>query len=399
MKISAIGIQKCIATGLVESNLTVYANVKVPESLLLPHDRVGDDGHSVGALQQQVRKGANGKWWWGDAKTCMDPTSSARLFYQALARLDYTRGSNPGMYAQAVQQSAYPDRYQERMPEARDIFHRLIGQAGAQAPIVREGKPVGWTGDPVWLEDVLREALGDRLKTLSGWQTRGHGDFLDVRGIVVHHTGNSRESAESIARGRPDLPGPLSQIHIDPQGIVTIVAVGVAWHAGAGSYPDFLPNNMANQHMIGIECAWPTIHAGGGYDENEAWPDAQIISMRDTCAAIMNRLNLPAGRVIGHKEWAGSAQGKWDPGAISMPWWRAEVAKAMKARAWERPDVVIPELPPPPPVRLPKPANERTDRLLLEEIWDQLRGPNGRGWPQLGGLSVVDALAKLLEDK
>jgi hypothetical protein len=180
---------------------------------------------------------------------------------------------------------------------------------------------------------------------------------------------------------------------------VTIVAVGVAWHAGAGSYPDFLPNNMANQHMIGIECAWPTIHAGGGYDENEAWPDAQIISMRDTCAAIMNRLNLPAGRVIGHKEWAGSSQGKWDPGAISMPWWRAEVAKAMKARAWERPDVVIPELPPPPPVRLPKPANERTDRLLLEEIWDQLRGPNGRGWPQLGGLSVVDALAKLLEDK
>lgn len=40
----------------------------------------------------------------------------------------------------------------------------------------------------------------------------------------------------------------------------------------------------------------------------------------------------------------------------------------------------------------------------LQEIWDQLRGPQGGGWPQLGtnadgqNLTIVDALAKLLAD-
>ncbi|HPZ50981.1 MAG TPA: N-acetylmuramoyl-L-alanine amidase [Propionibacteriaceae bacterium] len=32
---------------------------------------------------------------------------------------------------------------------------------------------------------------------------------------------------------------------------------------------------------------------------------------------------------------------------------------------------------------------------LLQEIWDQLRGPNGKGWPQLGGRTIVDSLAEV----
>lgn len=52
-----------------------------------------------------------------------------------------------------------------------------------------------------------------------------------------------------------------------------------------------------------------------------------------------------------------------------------------------------------PPVVVPptQPGNPRTDRQLLEEIWDQLRGPGGKGWPQLGGKSLVDGLAELLK--
>jgi hypothetical protein len=40
----------------------------------------------------------------------------------------------------------------------------------------------------------------------------------------------------------------------------------------------------------------------------------------------------------------------------------------------------------------------------VQEIWDQLRGPNGQGWPQLGrnaagqNLTLVDAMAKLLTE-
>jgi len=110
-----------------------------------------------------------------------------------------------------------------------------------------------WTGDPVWLADVLR-AEGVNVVEYPGWRNRGHGDFKDIRGVMVHHTGSDTASATSIADGRRDLSGPLSQLHIARDGTVTVVAVGVAWHAGVGMYP-WLPTNMGNWHLIGIECA------------------------------------------------------------------------------------------------------------------------------------------------
>ncbi len=93
-----------------------------------------------------------------------------------------------------------------------------------------------WTGDPVWIADVLR-AEGVKLVEFPGWQNRGHGDFKDIRGVMVHHTGSDNASAASIANGRPDLPGPLSQLHIARDGTVTVVAVGVAWHARRRAVP------------------------------------------------------------------------------------------------------------------------------------------------------------------
>lgn len=110
-----------------------------------------------------------------------------------------------------------------------------------------------WTGDPVWIADVLR-AEGVKLVEYPGWQNRGHGDFKDIRGVMVHHTGSDNTSAASIAEGRPDLRGPLSQLHIARDGTVTIVAVGVAWHAGVGMYP-WLPTNMGNWHLVAVSNA------------------------------------------------------------------------------------------------------------------------------------------------
>ncbi len=171
-----------------------------------------------------------------------------------------------------------------------------------------------WVGDPVWLADVLR-AEGVRLVEYPGWRDRGHGDFKDIRGVMVHHTGSDRATAASIARGRPDLPGPLSQLHIARDGTTTVVAVGVAWHAGVGMYP-WLPTNMANWHTIGIECANSGTSPTASHRTN--WPDAQYDALVRSCAAINRRLAQNSSRTIGHKEYAGRAQGKWDPGAIDM---------------------------------------------------------------------------------
>ncbi|WP_019204594.1 N-acetylmuramoyl-L-alanine amidase [Tsukamurella sp. 1534] len=133
-EIAPRGIVICIATGLVEtSTLVVYANAKVPGSLALPHDAVGDDELSVGPLQQQVRRGANGQWWWGPVEVCQDPTGSARLFFQRLADLPYEAAVTDeaaGRIAQQVQKSAYPTRYAGRMAEAQRIYDRLAPSAG-----------------------------------------------------------------------------------------------------------------------------------------------------------------------------------------------------------------------------------------------------------------------------
>lgn len=36
-----------------------------------------------------------------------------------------------------------------------------------------------------------------------------------------------------------------------------------------------------------------------------------------------------------------------------------------------------------------------TNDVMLREIWEQLRGPQGKGWPQLGGKSLVDYVSTL----
>jgi hypothetical protein len=184
---------------------------------------------------------------------------------------------------------------------------------------------------------------------------------------MVHHTGGPA-SARSIAVGRPDLSGPLSQLHIARDGTVTVVAAGVAWHAGAGSYP-WLPANMGNWHLIGIECEWP--YRGGINERNagdEPWKQPQIIAIRNTCAALLQKLRFGVDRLIGHKDYAGRAQGKWDPGNMSMPWLRGEVEKDMggfvfPGEAGPRPVVPVPTPEPSKPIP-PAPTPEFAGVLL-----------------------------------
>jgi hypothetical protein len=239
----------------------------------------------------------------------------------------------------------------------RDHVHT---RQAAPIPLPNQESAVGWTGDPVWLEDILKPVLGSKLKALPDWHNYGHGDFGPIWGVMIHHTGNARADAMSIRNGRPDLEGPLSNLHIAQDGTVTVVAAGVCWHAGAGSYPG-IPTNGGNQVLIGIECAWPRdTSITPATQTRERWPDAEIISMRDTVAAILNKLGFAQDRVIAHKEYAGQAQGKWDPGNLEMGWFRREVKKA------QRGDFTKAE---PKTKQLPR---DLTDRELLEDIWQQL---------------------------
>lgn len=198
-----------------------------------------------------------------------------------------------------------------------------------------------WRGDPIWIVDVLRaEGLG--VDEFPGWLDRGHGDFADVRGVMVHHTGSDDAGPASIAYGRRDLAGPLSQLHVARDGVVTVVAAGVAWHAGTGSHP-WIPANRGNWHTIGIEFANSGTSPTASHRVN--WPDAQYVALVRCCAAINRRLGQDSTRTIGHREYAGRTQGKWDPGAIDMDVLRADVQRRIAGRSDPAPVGAVTDVP------------------------------------------------------
>lgn len=171
----------------------------------------------------------------------------------------------------------------------------------------------GHRGDPLFLPDLLR-AFGVEVKEFEGWTQRGHGDFNVVWGVMAHHTGGNNTPASLIAYGHSALWGLLSQIHLDRNGTATVVGAGHAYHAGVGSWPG-IPTNNANTCVIGIEA---------NSDGTSPWPDIMLDKYYRCCAAICWYLGHSSLRTIGHKEW-GKVQGKWDPGGIDMPTFRAKV--------------------------------------------------------------------------
>lgn len=264
---------------------------------------------------------------------------------------------------------------------------------------------MGFTGDPVWLEDVLREALGNRLVVEGGWANRGTGAIMgDIWGVMIHHTANINETVAHIRDGvqQPGgfLPGPLAQCLLTPDGKCHLIAVGPCNHAGGGFYPG-LGSNNGNRRLIAFECCWPTLRPDLplGYDPHEQWSTPLIITMRDATAAVLKKLGVGSARAIGHKEYTPNR--KIDPANMSMDWFRGEVQKDLD-------DVVFPgELAPPQRGPLPGPlaaaappdlaaaAVAATDHPALGELCDQLPGPGGRGSARLGGQAVADSVAEI----
>jgi len=217
---------------------------------------------------------------------------------------------------------AYPGGYDGHRDHVHTRQDHALPLPGGAQPAPAPPKPaIQRHGDPVWLPEVLR-AEGLTVVEMPGWRDRGHGDFGEIWGIVAHHTGSNNASPESIAF-HPSL-GLASQIHLARNGVVTLCGAGIAWHAGNGSWPG-LPNNGANARTIGIEAA----NDGGGSPgkpHRSSWPAEQYDAYVKVCAAILRKLGWGVDHLIAHKEWAGRAQGKWDPGAIDMNIFRADVA-------------------------------------------------------------------------
>lgn len=189
------------------------------------------------------------------------------------------------------------------------------------------------------LADALR-AGGLKVVEIDGWKTRGRpastGSF-DPVGVLWHHTGGADDGAGYAAwlarTGRSDLPAPLCQLSISRDGTVYVCAAGRANHAGVAKASGSVAGGDGNALYVGVECQ----NTG-----TEGWPTAQRAAMVATGVVLSGLVGCTPAAQRGHKET--SVTGKWDPGALDMDTFRADIAAAI---APPRPPVT-----PPPPTAL-----------------------------------------------
>jgi peptidoglycan DL-endopeptidase CwlO len=113
-----------LTTAATESGLHDYANPLVPASELVPGDGdppSGADRDSVGLFQQRAN--------WGPLTDRMDPATSTRLFVGRLVHVPDWQALPAAVAAQAVQVSAYPDRYAAYETPAEAWLAEIQGSA------------------------------------------------------------------------------------------------------------------------------------------------------------------------------------------------------------------------------------------------------------------------------
>lgn len=177
----------------------------------------------------------------------------------------------------------------------------------------------------------LLRARGITVHEWSGWYGRGNEGKpqIDIRGAILHHTGSNYGSAysglvsstQSWALGKC-----LANFSGNWDGSLTVLASGVAWHAGGGFGPNQGPlatyANNRNYYTVGLEIVYP----GNQPMTPSQYTTAKVFSKAVADLFAGGDINV----VRGHGEVNGRGEeGKWDPGyapgqMIDMDKFRAE---------------------------------------------------------------------------
>lgn len=183
--------------------------------------------------------------------------------------------------------------------------------------------------DPTWLPEVIRAAK-IQVDILDGAFDRGNGDCWDLEGTMEHHTGSSGDSSPWGIAKHPTL-GLCSQLFLPRRGKkVVLCGVGIAHHGGSGGGYPWIKN--VNAQLTGMEM---DNNGTEGWSQDQYWTGATVT------AAILNKIKKPKERNIGHKEWAGKAQGKWDPGGMNMDKRRHDIGNLMAEMNGVKPEVPV----------------------------------------------------------
>lgn len=215
------GIVIASMMALQESNMQMLANPSVPESLQYPHDGVGSDHDSVGSAQQRPSTG------WGSVAELMKPAYNAEAFYggpqgpnhgspRGLLDVQGWDQMDKGAAAQAVQGSAFPERYAQWQSSAEAIVKGLgspTAPADCPADTTRPSQPTM----PADVSQLRREIIAYAQEGVGGtyvwggtaykaWDCSGYVQWIYGKaGIQLPRT----EQWTAGAATRSPLPGDL----------------------------------------------------------------------------------------------------------------------------------------------------------------------------------------------
>lgn len=142
------GVLVALMAALTESKVRMLANPGAyPDSTTYPHDGTGQDHDSLGLFQMRPAAG------WGTVAQLMDPAYQAAAFFggptgpnhgspRGLLDIPGWQQLSKGAAAQAVEVSAFPDRYAQYEPVARAILDKLTASANAGVPVQADGPAV-----------------------------------------------------------------------------------------------------------------------------------------------------------------------------------------------------------------------------------------------------------------
>lgn len=141
-----------LAAAATESGFRNLSNPTVPESQHYVSDGESSNADSLGP--HQIRAGI-----WADRlggiAALMDPVTQINWFYTQADTIPRAASMDPGTLAQAVENSAYPERYEASMSLARQIYATFAdvtttpADASADTPRQSQGCGQGGEGRPV----------------------------------------------------------------------------------------------------------------------------------------------------------------------------------------------------------------------------------------------------------
>jgi len=182
------GAMIALMAALTESHLQMLANTGAyPESGTYPNDGNGSDHDSLGLFQMRPAAG------WGTVAELMDPTYQTRAFYggpdgpnqtspRGLLAIPRWQQLDPGEAAQAVEVSAYPDRYHNYQPVAEAILATLA-QPSSRGGVPRTSRVGFPLPSGTW---VRTSGYGMRVHPITGESNLHSGtDFAAAAGTPI----------------------------------------------------------------------------------------------------------------------------------------------------------------------------------------------------------------------